>query len=196
MIELLESARQELATEHPEQYKIFLLGLMAGLRRNEIDVLPWERVPLERRRDPRRDNRALLPEVAQFGRGRPCRSRANGSLQRRKSKFVVESNSPPPAFDAPYGEFRCVKEMRALLAWLRPKGVISKTPLHTLRNEFDSQINARCGLLPASEQLRHGGVVATARSYVESRNRPVLGLGHLLKESEPTIIPMDKAQAS
>ena len=32
MVELLESARQELATEHPEQYKIFLLGAMAGLR--------------------------------------------------------------------------------------------------------------------------------------------------------------------
>jgi hypothetical protein len=41
MVELLESARQELAAEHPEQWKIFLLGSMAGLRRNEIDVLPW-----------------------------------------------------------------------------------------------------------------------------------------------------------
>ena len=41
LVELLESARGELATEHPEQYKIFLLGAMAGLRRNEIDVLPW-----------------------------------------------------------------------------------------------------------------------------------------------------------
>ena len=34
-------ARAELAVEHPEQWKIFLLGAMAGLRRNEIDVLPW-----------------------------------------------------------------------------------------------------------------------------------------------------------
>ena len=41
LVGLLESARQELAAEHPEQYKIFLLGAMAGLRRNEIDVLPW-----------------------------------------------------------------------------------------------------------------------------------------------------------
>ena len=38
---LLESAREELATEKPEQWKIFLLGAMAGLRRNEIDKLPW-----------------------------------------------------------------------------------------------------------------------------------------------------------
>ena len=39
--ELLESAREELATSQPERYKILLLGVMAGLRRNEIDVLPW-----------------------------------------------------------------------------------------------------------------------------------------------------------
>jgi hypothetical protein len=41
MATLLESARTELATEKPEQFKIFLLGAMAGLRRNEIDKLPW-----------------------------------------------------------------------------------------------------------------------------------------------------------
>jgi hypothetical protein len=80
--------------------------------------------------------------------------------------------------------------MRALLAWLRAKGVVSKTPLHTLRKEFGSQINDRCGLLAASEQLRHGGIAVTARRYVENRNRSVLGLGHLLK-GERTIIPMD-----
>ena len=36
-----ESAREELATSRPEEHKILLLGAMAGLRRNEIDVLPW-----------------------------------------------------------------------------------------------------------------------------------------------------------
>ena len=41
IVALLESARQELATFRPEEYKILLLGAMAGLRRNEIDVLPW-----------------------------------------------------------------------------------------------------------------------------------------------------------
>jgi hypothetical protein len=38
---LLESAREEPASTKPEQFKIFLLGAMAGLRRNEIDKLPW-----------------------------------------------------------------------------------------------------------------------------------------------------------
>jgi hypothetical protein len=38
---LLESAREELAVAKPELFKIFLLGAMAGLRRNEVDKLPW-----------------------------------------------------------------------------------------------------------------------------------------------------------
>ena len=63
--------------------------------------------------------------------------------------------------------------MRALLGWLRSKGVISKTPLHSLRKEFGSLIHARYGLLAASEQLRHGGIGVTARHYLE--NRAALG---------------------
>ena len=93
-----------------------------------------------------------------------------GYHARRKSEFVIESDSPPPPFDAPYGVYRCMNEMRALLAWLRAKGVVSKTPLHTLRKEFGSQINARYGLLAASEALRHGGIGVTARHYVENRS--------------------------
>ena len=38
---LIEKARGELAEAAPEQFKIFLLAVMAGLRRNEIDKLEW-----------------------------------------------------------------------------------------------------------------------------------------------------------
>ena len=184
MVELLESARDELATEHPEQYKIFLLGAMAGLRRNEIDVLPWTafrwnegviRIETTEHYRPKSHNSEgdvrVDPELLELFRG---------YYARRKSEFVIESDSPPPAFDAPYGVYRCMNEMRALLAWLRAKGVVSKTPLHTLRKEFGSQIHARYGLLAASEQLRHGGIGVTARHYVENKQRSVLGFGHLL----------------
>ena len=41
IIALVESAKEELATEQPELFKIFLLGAMAGLRRHEIDLLQW-----------------------------------------------------------------------------------------------------------------------------------------------------------
>ena len=167
MVGLLESARAELATEHPEQYKIFLLGAMAGLRRNEIDVLPWTafhwnegliRIETTEHYRPKSHNSEgdvlVDPELLELFRGYHAR---------RKSDFVVESAAPPPAFDVPYGAYRCMNEMRALLAWLRAKGVVSKTPLHTLRKEFGSQIHARYGLLAASEALRHGGIGVTAR---------------------------------
>ncbi len=197
MVELLESARQELAAEHPEQYKIFLLGAMAGLRRNEIDVLPWTafqwsegviRIETTEHYRPKSHNSEgdvrVDPELLELFRG---------YYARRKSGFVIESDSPPPAFDAPYGVYRCMNEMRALLAWLRLKGVNSKTPLHTLRKEFGSQIHARYGLLAASEQLRHGGIAVTARHYVENRSHSVLGFGHLLAKDGRTIGPMDES---
>jgi hypothetical protein len=88
-----------------------------------------------------------------------------------------------------------MKEMRALLAWLRRKGIISLKPLHALRKEFGSLINQRYGILAASEQLRHGGIAVTARHYLENRQPSVLGLGHLLK-GERTIIPLASEAAS
>jgi integrase len=197
MVELLESAREELATAKPEQFKIFLLGAMAGLRRNEIDVLPWSafqwnegviRIETTKHYRPKSHNSEgdvrVDPELLELFRGYHAR---------RKSEFVIESDSPPPPFDAPYGVYRCMNEMRALLAWLRAKGVISKTPLHTLRKEFGSLINARYGLLAASEQLRHGGIGVTARHYVENRSRSILGFGHLLKSDQRTIVALAQA---
>lgn len=38
---LIETAREELSQADPEQFKIFLLAVMAGLRRREIDTLEW-----------------------------------------------------------------------------------------------------------------------------------------------------------
>ena len=167
---------------------------MAGLRRNEIDVLPWTafrwnegliRIETTEHYRPKSHNSEgdvrVDPELLELFRG---------YYARRKSGFVIESASPPPAFDAPYGVYRCMNEMRALLAWLRSRGVVSKTPLHTMRKEFGSQIHARYGLLAASEALRHGGIAVTARHYVENRSHLVLGFGHLL-QNERTIIPIE-----
>ena len=194
IVALLEVAREELATSRPEQYKILLLGAMAGLRRNEIDVLPWSAF--------RWNEGVIRIETTEFYRPKSHNSEGDvrvdpelmevfrGFYAGRKGDFVIESDSPPPAFDARYGTYRCHTHMRALLGWLRSKGVNSKTPLHSLRKEFGSWINDQHGILAASEQLRHGGIAVTARHYLENRRPSVLGLGHLLK-GERTIIPMD-----
>jgi hypothetical protein len=92
-------------------------------------------------------------------------------------------------------QYRCRREIAELIHRLRSKGVVSKKPLHTLRKEYGSQINARYGLSAASEQMRHAGIAVTATCYVENKQRSVLGFGHLLN-GERTIIAMDEAKVS
>jgi hypothetical protein len=40
-VKLIAVAKKEPSKKYPESFKIFLLGLFAGLRRHEIDLLPW-----------------------------------------------------------------------------------------------------------------------------------------------------------
>jgi integrase len=105
---------------------------------------------------------------------------------------VIESENGPDNGKS-FEHYRCASTFTRLIGWLRSKGVISRTPLHTLRKEFGSQINAAYGLTAASEMLRHSDITITARHYIEGKRRP--SLDHLLK-SERTIIPMDKARTA
>jgi hypothetical protein len=146
MAMLLESARQELAIEKAEQFKIFLLGAMAGLRRREIDLLPWSAF--------RWNEGVLRIEATEFFRPKTHESASDiavdsdlpeifrGYHARRKGEFVIESDSAADA-NRPFEHYRCDREFTELIAWLRSRGVASRAPLHTLRKEFGSQINAR-----------------------------------------------------
>ena len=195
---LLESAREELATARPEQFKIFLLGAMAGLRRNEIDKLPWTAfrwdegvihiAATEYFRPKSRESENDIPvdpELMEIFRGYHARA---------TSEFVIESDSAPDN-GKPFEHYRCQRDFVELIGWLRRHGVVSRTPLHTLRKEFGSQINARFGLVAAQRMLRHAQVAVTAAHYVEIKQRPVLGFGHLLTKGERTIIPIDARTA-
>jgi hypothetical protein len=196
---LLESAREELAASRPEQFKIFLLGAMAGLRRNEIDKLPWSAfrwdegvihiAATEYFRPKSRESENDIPvdpELMEIFRGYHARAR---------SGFVIESDSAPDN-GKPYEQYRCQRDFVELIGWLRAHGVVSRTPLHTLRKEFGSQINARFGLVAAQWMLRHAQVAVTAAHYVEIKSRPVLGFGHLLKKEGRTIVPIDAAKSA
>ena len=195
---MLEAAREELAAAHPEQFKIFLLGAMAGLRRNEIDELPWTAF--------RWEEGLIRIEATQFFRPKSRDSEGDvhvdselleifrGYHARRKGEFVIESDYPPRP-SALYDHYRCEREIKILTNWLRSKGVVSKTPLHSLRKEYGSQINARYGLTAAQEQLRHANIGVTAAHYVENKHRSVLGFGHLLKSGR-TIIPIEEARSA
>ena len=196
---LLESAREELATAKPEQWKIFLLGAMAGLRRNEIDKLPWSAF--------RWDEGVIHIATTEFFRPKSRESENDipvdpelleifrGYHARRAGEFVIESDSAPDN-GKPYEHYRCHRDFVELIGWLRAHEVVSRTPLHTLRKEFGSQINLKFGLVAAQRMLRHAQVAVTAAHYVEIKQRPVLGFGHLLTKGGRTIIPMDESQAS
>jgi hypothetical protein len=75
-----------------------------------------------------------------------------------------------------------------------PSSRTFKSP-RTLRKEFGSQINLKHGLYSASRELRHGNIEVTAQGYVDKRERAGIGLGHLLKAKEQSIIPMQPQAA-
>ena len=133
IVALVESAKEELATERPELFKIFLLGAMAGLRRHEIDLLQWRAFLF--------DEGAIRIETTEHFRPKSPSSEGDihvdaelldvfrGFRARAKSDsdFVIESSGDVTAAVAgSYDHYRCHREFVALCKWLRSHGVISK----------------------------------------------------------------------
>jgi integrase len=181
---LIARANDELASHQPEIFKAFLLAVMVGLRRREIDLLEWDsflwdsgvlRVQVTQHFDAKTEDSlgdvAVDAELLELFRG--YRARATSS-------FVIESlGQPNPS--ASYSHYRCKDVFDRLVTWLRKNGVQSNKPLHTLRKEFGSQICALHGVHAASRQLRHADITITAAYYVDARKPALSGLGHLLK---------------
>ncbi len=187
---LIHAAREELARAEPKAFKVFLLAVMVGLRRREIDLLEWSAFRWEQniiRIEPTRYFEAkreysyadveVDPEFMEIFLG--YRARAAGN-------FVIESDVEPRP-GATFEHYRCTSVFEKLIAWLREQGVVSYKPLHALRKEFGSQINAKHGLYAASRALRHGNIEVTAQVYVDKRERAAIELGHLLKDDSPKI---------
>ena len=100
-LELIKEARSDLAQSDTELFKIFLLAVMVGLRRREIDLLEWQafhwdsgviRIEPTRHFHPKSEDSigdvAIDPELMEIFRG--YRARA-------KSEFVIESSCEPKA---------------------------------------------------------------------------------------------------
>jgi integrase len=185
-VRLALAAREELAGPNPEQYKIFLLGLMAGLRRNEIDKLPWSAFDFARG-EIHIENTPFFRTKSDDS-NRPIEIDAElaelfkSYYLRRKGEFVVQSDVMPDP-NADFDSYRCERDMKELLAWLRAHGVKSRTPLHTLRKEFGSQICAQFGIYAAQVALGHADPKVTAMHYLDRKNVPCSGL---VTCSEPT----------
>jgi hypothetical protein len=76
--------------------------------------------------------------------------------------------------------YRCETVFDRVTAWLKQHGVSARKPVHALRKEYGSLINAKYDLVTAKELLRHSSVAITAAHYVENRKRGTTGLGAVL----------------
>jgi integrase len=188
--DLIQRAEVELAVSQPELFKIFLLAVMAGLRRKEIDLLEWAsfRWPenviriettefFKAKTEESNDDVEVDRELMEIFRG--FRAKATGD-------FVIESRRKPKA-GVSYQYYRCQEQFDALIEWLHRKGVKGNKPLHTLRKEFGSEICAVHGIHAASRALRHADISVTNEYYTDSRARITVGMGHLLKQSPENV---------
>jgi integrase len=190
---LIGTARDVLSEEEPELFKIFLLAVMVGLRRKEIDLLEWSsflwepgiiRIQPTLHFQPKSEDSIgdvpIDPELMEIFRG--YRARATGD-------FVIESaNAPKPG--ATYSHYRCQADFEKLTDWLRMQGINANKPLHTLRKEYGSVICAMHGIHAASRALRHADIGITNQFYTDARARVTPGMGHLLTPAKENITPI------
>jgi len=189
VLDLIKQANKELRPSDPPVYMIFLLGVAAGLRRKEIDLLEW---PAFRFKE-----NAIRVEPTQFFHPKSQDSIAEiqvdpevmavfrESHKKAKGAFVIPSGRPPKTV-ARGDYYRCESHFDRLNAWLRSKGVNTQKPLHTLRKEYGSLINKAHGIHAASKALRHADISVTNNFYTDSRARVTPGLGKLFTLKKPT----------
>jgi integrase len=182
---LVAQARTELGEEENkiELFKIFVLAAMCGLRRREIDLLPWSAFRWEQSILRIEATEVFHPKSEESSADIPLEPELvalfRGYYARAKGDFVIESDLAPN-MGASYLHYRCGPLFRLLSAWLRAHGVKTIRPLHTLRKEFGSAINRVHGIHAASLALRHSSIGITSAIYVDSRVRTTSGLGALL----------------
>ncbi len=184
--QLIKLANRDLANdpERREQFKVFCLGLLAGLRRREIDTLTWDQVKFDLAQihicrteffEPKsKESEAKVdcdPELLALLRG--WRAQARGV-------FVIESKRKERYHKAPVTYVRCDEHFRALYAWLAKQGIKDQKPLHTLRKELGSILANEQGIFAAQQVLRHAHIQTTARHYTDKRRSITAGLGSLL----------------
>jgi len=186
---LIADARMELREKDEEAYKIFLLGLFAGMRKAEIDAAEWGMLNFQtnilrleeteylhlKTRDSAADI-AVDPEVmAELKSLMP----APTSEPKPWSRFILTSSHAPKP-NSLRAFYRCEETFDRLNAWLRSKGIKANKPLHELRKEVGAIIATEQGIYAASKFLRHSDITTTARHYADQKARINVGLGKFL----------------
>ncbi len=150
-----------------EELKIFLLALMLGLRKKEIDALDWSLVDFERGQIVLRNTKHLRLKSETSGGVLPVDADLLDMLRKWKKKSVQEFVVTASEHEAADG-YRCERVFERLYSWLRAQGITAQKPLHELRKEYGALLCKRHGIFAASRLLRHSDIAVTNGHYAAS----------------------------
>jgi integrase len=181
-------AEDQPAIPRPELFKILLLALGAGMRRDEIDKLQWKNIQWSKN--------TIRVETTEHGSTKSADSEADVDVDPglldilktylpmpgQRSPFVIESTVAPRPESTRNHHYRCNRSFKELVAWLRSKGLTARNALHALRKEFGSQICAQAGIYAASVALRHSSINLTREYYIDKKQPAFLAIGKLMQE--------------
>lgn len=189
--ELIAAARTEL---EGEPFKIFILGLLCGLRKREIDLLMWQQVDFSKGKIRIERTEHFSPKsedsVGEVDLDPELQTMLQGWKAQCPGQFVIES-SRQPRHNQSRTNYRCEPSFDALYAWLRAKGVKARKPLHELRKELGAILASTQGIFAAQSVLRHAQISTTADYYTDKKQRITAGLGALLTAPATNVVAAD-----
>ncbi|MCS6243009.1 MAG: tyrosine-type recombinase/integrase [Opitutus sp.] len=146
----------------------FLLCLTAGLRRGEVDSLPWAHLDLDAGVVHVQATKWFLPKTEESQRSTPIQS-VVVKLLRAHRAANPDADMVLAGLDA--SKARSVRQTRckcwvALRVWLRKKGFTTPNPVHELRKLSGSMVNASAGIEAARRHLGHRNTSTTSASYI------------------------------
>jgi integrase len=184
--DLVTAAKKDLKNEHPEAYKIFLLALFTGLRRNEIDGLEWSALDWQGNVIHVKNTDVLHLKSDESEAAVAVDAEVMAELKElhklSQTPFVITSHRPPRP-DSELAYYRCEPHFDSLTAWLRGRGITANKPIHELRKELGALMASKHGIYAASHLLRHSDISTTARHYADQKHRVTAGLGNLLVDA-------------
>lgn len=169
--DLISRAMIDLRLAEPEAFKIFLLCLMVGLRRNEADKLQWSSINWAKP--------SVTIEMHEWFAGKCQASEATVPVDPKVLKmledfkpadgqgFVINSKVKPKPEVVTYTHYRANRHFVTLIRWLRKNQVKGRCPVHTLRKECGKMVTEKRGIYAASKQLRHRDITTTFRYYAD-----------------------------
>ena len=207
---LIAAARHDLKAKDPEAYKCFLLGLFAGLRKAEIDLLEWRMLDFAGSAIRLEQTEWLHLKTNDSAAGITVDPEVSAELREfmagSTSPFVISSDitwkvgkkqrtrTRAPRNDSSRSYYRSAPVFDRLNEWLRGKGITANKPLHELRKELGAIIATEQGIYAASRFLRHSDIGTTARHYADGKARINVGLGKYLTPSTEPLTGQAAAQ--